>query len=91
MPELLRLKVPQRVGANYLMFGIVLLDDRIGSLLDYIDDYCHGNSERITLKILQEWLMGKGLPVTWESLVQTLRDIDLTVLADQIQDIKLEH
>ena len=41
------------------------------------------------LRILQEWLRGKGMPVTWESLVQTLRDIDLAVLADQIQALKI--
>ena len=40
-------------------------------------------------KILQEWLQEKGLPVMWESLVQTLRNIDLSVLADQIQASKI--
>ena len=41
------------------------------------------------LRILQEWLQGKGLPVTWESLIQTLRDTGLSVLADQIQASKI--
>ena len=41
------------------------------------------------LRILEEWLEGKGLPVTWESLVKTLRNIDLSVLADQIQASKI--
>ena len=41
------------------------------------------------LRILQEWLQGKGLPVTWASLVQTLRDTGLSVLADQIQASKM--
>ena len=41
------------------------------------------------LRILQEWLQGKGLPVTWASLVQTLRDTGLSVLADQIQASKI--
>ena len=41
------------------------------------------------LKILEEWLEGKGLPVTWESLVETLQNIDLSVLADQIQASKI--
>jgi hypothetical protein len=89
MPELLRLRVPQQVGANYSTFGILLLNDETGSRVDAIDDECRGKPERITLKILQEWLEGKGLPVTWESLIQTLRDTDLSVLADQIQATKL--
>ena len=89
MPELLRLRVPQQVGANYSTFGIFLLNDMTGSRVDIIDTECRGKPERIVLKILQEWLEGKGLPVTWESLIQTLRDTDLSVLADQIQATKL--
>ena len=26
------------------------------------------------LQILQEWLEGRGLPVTWEALVKTFKD-----------------
>ena len=43
----------------------------------------------ICLEILQEWLMGKGLPVTWETLVQTLRDSRLYALADKVQAAKI--
>ena len=89
LPELLRLKVPQQVGANYSMFGIFLLNDQTGSRVNAIDDECRGKSDRIILRILQEWLEGKGLPVTWESLVQTLSVIDLSVLANQIQASKI--
>ena len=35
---------------------------------------CNGKAEKVTLRILQEWLERKGLPVTWPTLVQTLRD-----------------
>ena len=89
LPELLRLKVPQQVGANYSTFGIYLLNDETGSRVDSIEEYCRGNPEKITRKILQEWLEGKGLPVTWQSLIQTLRDVELTVFADHIQGLKL--
>ena len=43
------------------------------------------------LRVLQEWLEGKGLPVTWESLVQSLRDTGLSVLADQIHHLHVGH
>ena len=89
LPELLRLKVPQQVGANYSTFGIFLLNDQTGSRVNTIEHDCHWQSEPIVRKILQEWLEGKGLPVTWESLVQTLQNIDLSVLADQIQASKI--
>ena len=71
------------------MFGIVLLNDQTGSRIDSIEEYCLRNPEKITRKILQEWIEGKGLPVTWESLIQTLRDAGLSVLADQIQASKI--
>ena len=39
----------------------------------------------IILRILQEWLEGRGLePVSWETLVQTLRDSDLSPLANEV-------
>ena len=89
LPELLHLKVPQQVSANYSTFGILLLNDQTGSRVDAIEDECRGKPERITRKILQEWMEGKGLPLTWESLVQTLRDTGLSTLADQIKASKL--
>ena len=87
LPELLRLKVPQQVGANYSTFGIFLLDDQTGSRVQSLKQACLGNPADVMLRILQEWLEGKGLPVTWESLVETLQNIDLSVLADQIHDL----
>ena len=89
MPELLRLRVPQQVSANYSTFGIFLLNDATGSRVRGFKQACFGNPEDVMLMVLQEWLEGKGLPVTWESLIQTLRDTDLSVLADQIQATKL--
>ena len=89
LPELLRLKVPQQVGANYSTFGIFLLNDSTGSRVQSLKQACLGNPEDVMLKILQEWLEGKGLPVTWESLVQTLRNIDLSVLANEIKTSKM--
>ena len=89
LPELLRLEVPQQVSRNYSTFGIFLLNDETGSRVDYIEEYCHGNPEKITRKILQEWLEGKGLPVTWKSLVKTLRDSKFSILANEIEATKL--
>ena len=71
------------------MFGIILLNDETGSRIQSLKQACLGNPEDVMLRILQEWIEGKGLPLTWGSLVQTLRDIDLSVLADQIQASKI--
>ena len=45
---------------------------------------CCGKPEKITCRILQEWIQGKGMTVTWESLVKTLRIVELSVFADKI-------
>ena len=47
-----------------------------------------GDAGDVILRVLGEWLEGKGLPVTWETLIKTLRDTELTTLADQIQSEK---
>ena len=92
LPELLRLKVPQQVGANYSTFGIILLNDTVGSRVRSFKQACQGDPEDVMLRILQEWLEGKGLlPVTWQTLVKTLRDIELSTLADQIDTTHCQH
>ena len=91
LPELLRLELPQRVGNNYTNFGIFLLEDRTGSRVDAIEDECRGMPDRITRKILQEWVGGRGAALTWDTLVKMLRDCKLTVLADEVKASKLPH
>ena len=90
LPELLRLKVPQGVGANYTTFGVLLLNDELGSRVQALKMDCLGVPENITQRVLQEWLEGRGLePVTWETLIQTLRDSGLSSLAEHIQTSQL--
>ena len=86
MPQLILLDIPQQVGASYSIFGILLLNDEMGSRVDTIEDECRGKPERIVRKILQEWLEGKGLAVTWETLVQTLKNSKLYAVADKIKN-----
>ena len=88
LPQLLRLKVPQGVGANYTTFGVLLLNDELGSRVQALKMDCLGVPENVTQRVLQEWLEGKGLePVTWETLIQTLRDSGLSSLAEHISVI----
>ena len=86
LPKLLQFKVPQKVGTNYLNFGIFLLNDEDGSQIQIIDNDCNGRCDRIMCKILSDWLQGKGKPVAWKELIETLRDCDLNELADTIQE-----
>ena len=71
------------------MFGIILLNDKTGSRIRSLKKECQGDTDDVMLRILEEWLEGKGLPVTWESLVRSLRDTGLSVLADRIEASKM--
>ena len=67
------------------MFGVLLLDGKTGCQIDIIVDDCRGMSERIVRSILKEWLKGRGKPVMWQALINTLRACKHTDLADKIQ------
>ena len=86
LPVLLQLDIPQVVGVNYEKFGVLLLDDKTGSKVDIIVNDERGKSERIVTSILREWYKGRGKPVTWQALIDTLRDCKHTNLAKKIQD-----
>ena len=85
LPKLLRLNIPEDVGDSFRKFGTVLLNDESGALMDAIENDCNGRAHRITLKVLQEWMLGKGERITWTVLVKTLNDCKLTTLASKIQ------
>ena len=85
LPTLIKFDVPEQVGTKFRKFGILLLEDQNGTQVDSIDDEFRGNTERINTKILQCWLQGKGLSVSWEALLNTLRACSLNELANQIE------
>ena len=71
---------------EYKPFGIFLLHDKTGSRFKQA---CLGDPENIVTRILEECLIGKGNPCTWQILIKTLRDSEFTVLADQIEESKM--
>ena len=83
LPKLLELDIHKGVGPNYKIFGTFLLRDETGMVVEGIRD-CYRTPQNITLQILQEWLIGRGESITWQSLVQALRSSDLNVLADRV-------
>ena len=89
LPKLLRLKIPQKVGANYMQFGILLLNDEDGTLVEGLRCEYQGRCEGIVRGILMEWVRGKGTAVTWKILTDTLRDCDCATLADHIASTNL--
>ena len=73
------------IGPDYEKFGTLLLEDKNGVKVKSIKMSKRDDPVDITVEILQQWLQGKGrMPITWQTLVKCLRDIDLNVLADKI-------
>ena len=97
LPELLRftctdkrvVNIPVEIATKYVQFGTFLLDDRNGSRVKIMAHKHHYDAERINTEILQEWLTGRGKqPVNWATLVEVLRDSELSTLAGEIEAVK---
>ncbi|KAL5505200.1 hypothetical protein EMCRGX_G006599 [Ephydatia muelleri] len=83
MPQLLsfsgeKLNISVLAGAKYAKFGIFVMEDKTGAIVEALVVEHVKNAERITMAILQRWLQGRGLkPVTWSTLVTVLQNIGL--------------
>ena len=67
LPQLLRLNLPFVVGENVYNLGFHLLGNH-DFMMNRMED-----SKKFTFLILREWLAGKGRDVTWEVLIEALR------------------
>ena len=82
--ELIRIK--KKIGSYYEELGYDLLNDDDGIITEEISDQCHSNGPRIVGKIFQRWLLGQGRhPVTWRTLIEVLKNIELSELAKDIE------
>ena len=62
------------------------MNDQTGAKITAIEQKRLNNAEQINIDILKEWLQGKGMkPVTWQTLVDVLKDIGLSELAKDIE------
>ena len=82
------INVASRIGKEYWKFGILLLEDDNGHTVDAIvSNHRQDGIEMIVLKILQKWINGVGQkPVSWDTLVQVLYDVQLNELAGEINE-----
>ena len=85
MPQLLEIELPLRVRDKFEVFGVLLLNDENGDKMAVIKEDCRGISQKITMEILREWLAGKGMEVSWNSLITTLKKSKLPLMVEQIQ------
>ena len=81
--------IPEEIGIDYICFGLLLLEDHTTSRLKNLEHKYQRDPKQINIAILQEWLNGRGnQPVTWATLVEVLRDIELHALAYEIEAVK---
>ena len=85
LPQLMRLKIPEKVGGRYRKFGTLLLNDDTGGLVDIAEKSCHYQPDDIVTSILRKWLQEGPTPVTWSNLIQVLRDCCLQGLAQYVE------
>ena len=84
------INMAEEIGAKYGTFGVLLLDDDNGVLIDAMEKELRGNAEAINRRILQQWLSGKGRqPMNWGTLEAVLCDVGLNALAHKIHEVKL--
>ena len=82
-----RINIMQRVGTQYTDLGLILLNDKDGSIVEQITSEYQLNAVNIMREILKRWIRGEGKqPVTWKTLTDTLTAIGLTELVKSIQE-----
>ena len=83
-----KFNVLEGIGTRYKDFGTFLLEDHSGMKVATIEKARQRESFPILQEIFQEWLLGTGkLPVTYTTLVECLRAVELNVLADDIEEV----
>ena len=76
-----------KMGADYYQFGLKLLEDNDGNIMEDIIENCNGKPGRIKRQIVIDWVRGKGKkPITWETLAEVVSKMGLAVLAKDIRE-----
>ena len=79
------INIIQRTGTSFEKLGMFLLEDDNGDIIDSLKEACHHDPIQITTAVYKKWISGTGRkPVTWQTLVDVLREIDLNRVADDI-------
>ena len=84
-----RINIPQEIGVKYREFGLLLLEDHNGARIRALAHKHMNDANEVNIEIIEEWVAGKGIhPVSWKTLTELLRDIELSTLAEEIEAIK---
>ena len=82
------INIPQGIGAKYELFGIALLNDENGTLVETIKKEKLGKCEDINNEIIASWIRKNNpdLKHGWETLTDAIRKAGLIKLADDIDN-----
>lgn len=68
------------------MLGVILLQDEFGERVEAIA-LQHSKTVDIMQTIITDWLKGRGLRATWQSLVDSLKKVHLDTIANDIEKV----
>ena len=82
-----KINIIQQVAPHWADFALNLDFDPIGTIMQTIDQRNRSDPEPCCREMMQMWLAGRGRqPATWELLAEILRDCNLIVLAQQVEE-----
>ena len=84
------ISIPKQISTKYFLFGVLLLNDETGAEVSAIVTKYRDDAVQINLEILRLWIGGKGKPLSWYTLIDVLKAVELNTLASDIQD-NLQH
>ena len=80
--------ITQKTSTCYTKLAMYLLDDDNRDIVDGFKEKYHGDPEEIVTAVYKKWINGTGRkPVTWQTLVDVLREIELSSLAAEIETV----
>ena len=80
------LNIVQRTAIHYAKLAMHLLDDVNLVITASLEMQFHHNPEIIAKEVYKKWISGTGRkPISWQTLVCVLRDIQLNSLAEEIE------
>ena len=80
------LKIIQGTCTHYSNLAMYLLEDDNCEIVDCFEEKYHHDPEKIVAAVYKKWISGTGKrPVSWQTLVDVLREIELNSLADEIE------
>ena len=83
------INIPLEICLMFYPFGTLLLDADSWARVNSIVFKHKEDVQQINKDILQQWIEGKGKkPVTWKTLIDVLKDVELTALAEDIAAVK---